>query len=214
MISRYRPALAVALSALLLQFCGSSPTDTAGSETTNGLTVASLSDGVDGTAEAGCTVALFSLDYLPHTGSGYADSQVVGTDGAFAFTDLEAGYYRVMAFAADGGLGAVVDSIAVPVNRVPADTAALDSLRGIHGVVTLDSVPQPNSLVYIAGTPFYDSTATDGTYLLDNIPMGQYRVSVAYSPTYGDPLYSDSADVTLSTWDTRTFVSFELSEAP
>ncbi len=198
---------------LLVAACSSDNTvgPSAGSETTNGMTVAVVDSTVSGIAGPGVIVAIYAADYLPHRDLGFADTVLVGADSAYVFAGLEPGTYRLVAIDQSGGLGAYVDSLTVGIrNDTVGDTVQFDSLRSMEGRVTLSQTPQELCVVFVPGTPWFDSTDAAGEFRLESLPGSTCTLVAEYVPRGTYSLYVDTA--TVSGWGNWPYVELELQQ--
>lgn len=131
---------------------------------------------VEGRADAGNWVSLYAAGYLPHADSGFADTAWADSQGRFAFAEVPAGRYNIVARAAQGGKSAFLGGIGVP-GPFPTITRrrALGEPGGLSGMIG-DTLPSGSPLAYLPGTPFSTLGDSLGRYSFTGIPAGEYRV--------------------------------------
>jgi hypothetical protein len=195
----------MALLALALRCSQSAEPPLGGSETTNGdaLVVAVVGSGVHGRTAAGFEVALYPRDFSSLTPGMAAYKRFADDSGLFAFEQIPEGVYNLFTFAPhqSGRRGAVVSDLKVGGKGPAADTAQLDSLGGVQGVVRRDGVVVGGVKLFAQGTPFASVTDATGAYVLSGMPQGSYRVIARYlqsSDGGEDLVFTDSARISVS----------------
>jgi hypothetical protein len=202
-------ALAALAVTVALTLCTSGPTGSAGTETTNGVTVATTGDTVSGRTIPGTMVLLFSADYLPHTGGGLADSTVAGADGSFSFGNVPAGSYTVIARNDSALLGAQVDSIEIGADPVVGDSVEFGNLFTLSGTVEMQGIGQPGAVVYVPASPYCDTAEALGEFSIGGVVPGSYRIIASYTEqVFGDE-YADTLGVMLPIRDIEIILTLE-----
>ena len=172
---RPRTLLPVLIAACALHFCCSNP-QMAGSETTNGITVAVIDRSVEVKTEKTIMISLHAASYLPFKDSGYATSMLVDSGGSFSFAVPDTGYYNLYARDTTTQQGALLQHIPVfDSTNGYTDSAGFDSLYRVYGIVTFSDTPQVKVVVYAPGSPLFDSTDSSGSYSISYIPKGNIR---------------------------------------
>jgi hypothetical protein len=170
-----RTLLPVMIAACALLFYCANP-HTAGSETTNGITVAVIDRSVEVKTEKTMMISLHAASYLPFSRSGYAASMLVDSSGSFSFTVPDTGCYNLYARDTATRHGALLQHIPVfDSTNGYVDSAAFDSLYRVYGIVTFSDTPQVRGVVYAPGSPLFDSTDSSGRYSISYIPKGNIR---------------------------------------
>ena len=144
-----------------------------GSQTTNGVTVASSEKSITISADSGLSVRIFSSDFIK---SGFSGSAIMESN-KHTFDSLPDGRYSVLV-KRDDGKAAFFQDIPVSASQSYRRIDSLQATGSIRGSISgADSSPVPKGLVYIKGTPFNCITDESSEYLLDSIPPGSYQVS-------------------------------------
>ncbi len=70
-----------------------------------------------------------------------------------------------------------------------APASALGQAGSIHGTVVAEDggAPLPAALVALDGTPMSAVTGPDGTFAIDGVPAGAYRLTVTGRPSRPSP---------------------------
>jgi hypothetical protein len=175
------------LLATIIFGCGAPLTGTDGggsSSTTNTFALQISTNAISGKTHPGNRVAVYAAEYQTGYPGTFADSQIVQTDSGFSFSNLQPGFYRVLAWDSTRHKGIHVGIIPVPPQ--PGTVSSLvDSLRvvsEITGAVAFENLSQgiPRiATVCILGTPFGDVTDSTGVFRLKNVPPGSYIVQAA-----------------------------------
>lgn len=203
MTTIYRTTIAQAIAAVAAIICscatGSPPTQ-AGSETTSGIEIEALGATIRGTTTPDATVMIFDARYVPGDTQLVADTVTPDKSGFFAFNDLPAGEYNLYIFAEDTlTKGAVMFGIPVMSNRPDGrfeDSAQLSPLRAMSGTATYQGQPDSRTEVFIAGSPFYTKTDSQGRFGFQEVPFGAYTVVARL--LVRSQFFSDSASVDFS----------------
>jgi hypothetical protein len=170
-----RTLLPVMTAACALFFYCSNP-HMAGSETTNGITVAVVDRSVEVKTGKTMMISLHAASYLPFSHSGYAASMLVDSGGSFSFTVPDTGCYNLYARDTVIGQGALLQKIPVfDSTNGYADSSGFDSLYRVYGTVTFSDTPQIKTVVYAPGSPCFDSTDSSGGYSISYVPKGNIR---------------------------------------
>lgn len=196
--------------ACLLYTCGTTG-PTAGSETTNGVSVTVAASSISGSTSPDATVMLFDAARKPDDTGAVADTIAAGPDGTFAFESLPPGTYNVFVYPPDRLMGAVVPAVAVGANDIGSDSARFDTTASVSGLVYRDGLAAQSAKVYIPGSPFVTTADTDGGFILNQVPRARYTiVAELVTRTYG-VAYADSQTIDVGPsgkWN--TFVTLTL----
>jgi hypothetical protein len=170
-----RILLPIMIAACAFLFYCSNP-QTAGSETTNGITVAVIDRSVEVRTGKTMMISLHAASYLPFNQSGYTASMLVDSGGSFSFAVPDTGCYNLYARDTAMGQGALLQNIPVfDSTNGYADSAGFDSLSRLFGIVTFSDTPQVRAVVYAPGSPCFDSTDSSGGYSISYVPKGNIR---------------------------------------
>jgi hypothetical protein len=186
-----------ALSFAIVVGCSSGAGDIAGaSETTNGIVVASGNASVSVEAVPGVAVSIYSENYEPVFRQGASWVGVTDSTGHILFDSLIPGYYNVLARDLTQSTAAFVPAVAVFSDSSSRRPARLDTTGSIEGVV---SGVIGVIAVFVNGSPFQTMVDQSGTFLLQGIPAGLYRLHARQivTPMRTDPVYADSSMVTV-----------------
>lgn len=143
--------------------------------------------GTDSSTYAGVWVAVYGPE------NEYVGAKQSGTDGRFAFSSVPAGTLRLELFDVERATEALLVQSVTVVRDQPADitlvvpepAARFGSVQGTVRRATGGSLePVASAIVYLGGSGLRTSTAADGTYRIDNAPVGGVRV-VALIPGTG-----------------------------
>lgn len=186
-----------------------------------GSVVGTVTSAVDGTAVAGASVSVRSTS---GRGGGFATTDAAG---AYVIEGLDAGAYQ-LTVSASGGFVYYEAAELVVVGTGAAEVDVVMS-RGatISGVVTSsDGSTVAGSSVTIhradRGTVNATAVAADGTYTIDALPAGEYRLAFGamkdapgefIEEWYSDAVDFDSATV-ITIGDGETLVGFDAEIAP
>lgn len=180
---------------LSLPYCGTTPT--AGSETTNGLTVAVVNNEFHGTTIPSSAVYCFSSTYNPDSGTGYSDTVISDAQGAFTFSDCPVATYTMYVYSHGADSAAIIQNIRNMVNT-PDTSTEFQGVVSIHGTTLKDSAVAVNAKVYIQGTHFLTTSSINGAFSLQNIPKGTFTIHSYISDRWINGALSDSATINLS----------------
>jgi hypothetical protein len=156
-----------------------------GTETTNGIsgTIALTGDSASGGAFP-LIAAIYSIDYRPDSGTGVAETTLVGTNGAFHFDPPQENRYNLFVWDTSSRQGAYRA-------RLPADTAvgtiALTETgilitTGPHGV---GAVPGRSYELAIEGSPYFYKAESANFISIPMLPQGEYQVNLHIIPLDG-----------------------------
>lgn len=173
------------VASLFLQviFC-SKPELAGGVETTNGVTIAIKQDQISGIAPAGSRIVLCDSSYAVYTSFEpftplFFDTTFADETGKFRFDSLPEGGYNLTARNFNADSGALITNISI--NRLnlkekqkASEYAALGS---IVGRVLIDSKNVGLALVYVMGTELRDTADGQGTYIIEKVPPGVYKIT-------------------------------------
>jgi hypothetical protein len=216
MIKTYPFFTIITLTAWAFLFAcnSSSPTAGSGSKTTNTIEVSAASNSVSGTAPEGILISLYSAGYLPHLDSGFTGSALVAEDGEFSFSALDTGTYTVLA--QDTSSETALIFMEVPVYPHTSGFSISDTLNltaVISGIVYKDTLKQEAATVYIKGTPFYDSTDSSGSFLINNVPGATYTLHAEFvSRTVFETFRDTVPDVDVVPGTYASIVTFHLKQ--
>jgi hypothetical protein len=186
-----------ALSFAIVVGCSSGTGDIAGaSETTNGIVVASWNASVSIEAAPGVAVSIYSENYEPVFRQGVSEVGVTDSTGHILFDSLIPGHYNVLARNLTQSTAAFVPAVAVFSDSSSRRPARLDTSGSIEGVV---SGVIGVIAVFVTGSPFQTMVDQSGTFSLQGIPAGVYRLHARQivTPIKTDPVYADSSMVTV-----------------
>ncbi len=168
--------------------CSMGPLGGSGSQTTNGVVVATVSNEITIIAKSGSTVNVFSSGYSPFCHN-YSDS-VILQDSIYVFDSLQNGSYTVLV-RGDGGKAVIFQDVPVDSMHEYRKTDSLQITGTISGSVTRsDSSLHEEYLIYIEGTPFFCNAASQEKFVLDSVPLASYNMSIRhanYSSTHTTP---------------------------
>jgi len=134
-----------------------------------------------------------------------AASTTTSASGAYTLSNLSPGTYVITASSKDSLEKAVTASVAVVAAQTTQVVTLCLTLPGqISGKAILsDAAAQPSGslgiVVFIAGTSFSAMTASDGTYLISNIPPGKNYTLVASKVGYDSPITTANVAVLQTT---------------
>ena len=143
-----------------------------GTETTNGIsgTVVTKPD-ASGSIGMEIVAALYSIDYRPDSGVGFAESTTVSQNGTFSFDSLTEDYYNLFIWGKNGYIGLFIP-------RLTADTVLLEIVLKKTGTVTttvgIGAMPTIPYEIIIPGTPFYFRAESDESVSIPFLPEGEY----------------------------------------
>jgi hypothetical protein len=180
---------------LVTIYCGTAPI--AGSETTNGLTVAVVNKSFYGTTVPSSRVFCFSSTYNPDSGTGYSDTVITDTDGAFVFSDCPRSTYTIYAYSSGIDSAAIIQNISNDSNK-PDTGTAFQSVASINGTTSSNGAAIVNVRVYIPGTPFVTASDSSGTFSFQNIPKGTFTIHSYLVARWTKGVISDSTTINLS----------------
>ncbi len=146
------------------------------SETVGLVTGVSGREGIKGRTDAGNFVGLYSANYLPQSGSGFADTVHADANGAFSFAGMNNGYYHILVKRPADGKAAFLTEIYVPSGTDSTFRANLEPTAVLSGVIT-DSLASVEAVVYVPGSPFFARGDSLMRYSLPGLPAGYYEVS-------------------------------------
>ena len=207
-----RTLLPVMIAACALLFHCSNP-QTAGSETTNGISVAVIDRSVEVKTEKTMMISLHAASYLPFKDSGYSASMLVDSGGSYSFTVPDTGCYNLYARDTAMGQGALLQNIPVfDSTNGYADSTGFDSLSSLYGVVTFSDTPQVRAVVYAPGSPCFDSTDAAGMYSILYVPKGNIRfIAIKQgNKDYGPSILADTVTAQVPVADLRSGLNFVL----
>jgi hypothetical protein len=149
------------------------------SETTNRVAAVISNNGVDGIAPGKSKVYLYSKEYDPVVlqPAKWRDSVLTGSDGKFAFLNLDTGYYNL--FCEDTMENKSFTILLIDSKSVKNDTI-YDTLRAtgsIKGNCTTYSYIDSISLIMcIKGSPYNSPVDSSGLFILNGLPAGDYSI--------------------------------------
>ncbi|NLD95010.1 MAG: carboxypeptidase-like regulatory domain-containing protein [Fibrobacter sp.] len=196
------------ISCLLLALTYCSTTPIAGSETTNGITVAVVDNKFLGTTTPSSRVYCFSSTYNPDSGTGFADTVTADTYGRFTISDCPLSTYTIYTYSSGIDSAAIIQNISNSSNK-PDTGTAFQGVASINGTTSNDGAAIVNALVYIPGTPFITTSDSSGTFSIQNIPKGTFTIHSYLVSRWIKGVISDSATVNLSE-DTDRSVTLNL----
>lgn len=162
----------------------------AGTETTNGdgFTITASTNYIEGTAPNGFMVELYSSDFYPHTNKGYKKSTTIDSNMIYKFTNLESGTYNLYCHSVTNDTSVFIQKIHIDeLNGTNTDTIDFTTTGSVSGnLIDTNSEPIQNAHVYIIGSPFYTVTNNSGSYTINEIPAGSYKIEFIYE--YRDEL--------------------------
>lgn len=171
-------------------------------------------DGLSGQVRLGgrpvadAKVTAIPVDYRPGTADAQTDpkayfSATTGAGGVYAFADIPAGRYNILA--TGNGQMALLDSVAVTGNDQSLPTLALTPPGALVGRIEL----QPRhstlgSVVEVLGTPVFATVDEDGDFELAGLAPGAYRLRAStdlpdYSPDFLAAMVTTGSADTLAT---------------
>lgn len=140
---------------------------------------------LDGAAAAGAVVRAYACDYLPEPENAFAKAGAdrpvafavkADAEGGYTFPDLPAGCYDIIAALADKSVK--LDSVFLPAASLP--DGELGRTGAVEGRVALQPLDDPRGfLVQAIGTPFRVYLGKDGSFSLEGLPAGHYRLRVS-----------------------------------
>ncbi len=175
--------IAAVLIGMLSGNCTEAPTESAGgggSETQNPVVVTFNGDTIRGISLPFREVHLYSGDMLEKPGQTQGIYTAVSDcTGTFIFPDMATGLYNYHS-RNDSGHSAYISRIEHNGSREDTLRAEFHPEGQIYGRVYKsfdpDTVPRPDVLVGIVGTPFSTFTDERGYYSLDDIPAGVHTL--------------------------------------
>lgn len=207
-----RILLPVMIAACALLFHCSNP-HTAGSETTNGITVAVIDRSVEVKTEKTMMISLHAVSYLPFKDSGYAASTLVDSGGSYSFALPDTGCYNLYARDTATQQGALLQHIPVfDSTNGYTDSTGFDSLSRLFGVVTYSDTPQAAAVVYAPGSPLFASTDNAGMYSILYVPKGNIRfIAIKQGDkAYGPSIRADTVTTQVPVANSRSGLNFVL----
>jgi hypothetical protein len=145
---------------------------TCGVETTNGASVVASQDKVEGTAPPLSSIYLFTSDYIPYIDTGLGVSTVSDLDGYYSFNNIEVNAFNVTVIDSDNSRAAVISG-----RRDTNIKTKLEKPGSLEGSV-VSSKGGP-ILVFLYGTGYYTILENEGSFLLNSLPGGQYKIQAA-----------------------------------
>lgn len=187
-MNRIFPVLAAALLAVCPAFFHGCQTADGGTEIPNELRGSEVI-AATGEPAADAEVRLIPVGYVPGEDSS-SPLFTARTDarGRFVFEDLPPGQYNILA--AEGNLRSFRDSVTVTgrVQELAADT--LKAPGSLSGVVKLQPQHGPEiATVQAMGTTVFVNVSSDGSFALNGLGAGTYRLRVAVQDPGYVPLY-------------------------
>ena len=179
-------------AALLLALQCTGVNDTAGGTTSdvgNGIVTGKVLQ-PDGTGAQNATVRVVPADFTPKLDSSepvlFPETNVTSA-GRYIFAGITNGVYTIEAFTPT--LGTLVDSIivveTVDTTLVPdAQLRGTGTITGISYLVGIDYYTQSRQTIHILGTSLYTSPEYGGRFLLENIPEGDYILTIKPIPPW------------------------------
>jgi hypothetical protein len=169
-------ALGTVLAAVALSAAGFGGCDGGTSSETVGAVVATAGQAdISGRTDPGNSLGLYSADFLPHAGEGFARSLSADSTGGFVFPALEPGIYQLLVRRPSDGKAALLRELEIPGAFAPTRRADLESTGSLTGTIT-DSASASNARVYVPGTPFFAEGDEMRRYSLSGLPRGTYPV--------------------------------------
>ncbi len=176
--------IAAVLIGMLSGNCTKAPTESAGgggSETQNPVVDKINCDTIRGISLPFSEVHLYSADMLKKPGQTEGIYTAVSDcTGAFVFPDMATGLYNFHS-PNDSGHSAFISRIEHHGGREDTLRAVFHPDGQIYGTVYKsfdpDTVPRPDVLVGVVGTPFSTFTDERGYYSLDDIPAGVHTLA-------------------------------------
>jgi hypothetical protein len=170
---------------------------------------------------SGALVKLYSHNELvsigattKKTASIYKKIVQTRSDGTFAIDSCPVGLYTIECTAVDGN-AVRIDSVIVADPKMTTDVSVrqLKSSGAVRGKITVDNGNDPSNVFILAfGSERFVQTKTDGTFLMDDLPYGDYTLKIIYIPG----VYSDSKEisVTVKSGETADIGTVDLSSVP
>lgn len=149
------------------------------SETVGMVEAAAGRTGITGKTDPGNEVALYAADFLPHLERGFAQTGKADSNGRFAFANLEAGRYRLLARRPSDGWASLLAELDVPAGSDSIRRGALEPTGSLSGTIT-DSLPALSGVAYAPGTPFFALGDSLMRYEMTGLPAGEYRIVKAW----------------------------------
>ncbi len=150
-----------------------------------------------GTAVDNAKVTFIPATIRPDTVQSFSDTTRTDTDGFYRMYNLNPGTYNIECVTQSGDrvliAGVFIDS---SVHVIATDTVTPPGqIKGRIKSSNLSAV-----LVFLPGTPYYTTTDISGIYELENIPRGNYEMSVVYHDTLAETVATavTSNDTTFS----------------
>ncbi len=174
-----RVVLVISLLTFLMVLLCECTGPVAGSETTNGFTVAVKNGEVSGKTVPGGEVMCFSGSYDPDSLIGYADTVRADAQGRFSFGKLASMDYNIFTVGTGGDSCALIQYIN-PDKQIDT-TVDFRGVMSIHGMTVYSSQPVPGAHVAVLGTPYLTLSGAEGEFSFVSVPDGTFTVkSVAY----------------------------------
>jgi hypothetical protein len=170
------------LSLPLIIKCTTTPV--AGSETTNGLTIAVVNGFVSGNTLPNNRVMCFSSSFNPDSNTGFIDTTYTDSLGNFSFTLSLDQHYNLFTYSSNGDSCALIQDLK---ENILDTTVNFCPVLNVEGITTNNATPVYNAKVYIIGTSFKTISDQDGRFSFISIPDGNFVVkSVSGNWTKGE----------------------------
>jgi hypothetical protein len=180
---------------VLTIYCGTAPI--AGSETTNGLTVAVVDNTFQGTTVPSSYVYCYSSTYNPDSNTGYSDTAFTDPQGTFTFENCPLSTYTIYTYSPDVDSAAIIQNISNSANK-PDTNTQFKSVVSIAGTTRKSDGIIENARVYIHGTSFATTSDSSGRFSMQNLPQGTFTLYSYVKPTWIKGVLSDSTTINLS----------------
>ncbi len=160
-----------------------------GSDTPNSLAVMVDNANLVCRADSGSLVSIMSADYNPSSDSGFRETAILDEYEYIRFSNLQNGRYAVLA-AIGSELSAYIPTITVPEENRDTIHGQFQTEGEITGMV-VDSLGNgiADLPVYLRGSPYCDTTTSEGRFQLTGIAQGSFelrsRPSVVMEPKKG-----------------------------
>ncbi len=165
----------------IIAFVSCSGTSVAGTETTSGpvtvlATSISLEIGeteITGKTVPGAEISCVNSSFVPFRNSGYTSMIVADNSGNFSIPNLSEDTYSIICSKDTQNI--VVENLFVsPLNSDLPTNISIEKVfigsRDISGTISSDSLRYDQILLYMAGTTFYSTVASDGSFVIEAVP--------------------------------------------
>ncbi len=180
--------LLVLLGIIVLMSC--SGTSVAGTETTNGpvtVTIASVKlhvgqTSITGETTPGAEITCVNRSFVPYKNSGFNSLIIADSSGNFSIPNLSEDIYSVI-YSKDTQSIVLEDILVSSSNSNDSTSNIIEKefigSREISGTICSDTLTPDQMLIYIAGTTFFSSVASDGSFVIEGVPYDATYVLLA-----------------------------------